>query len=545
MDFAQRGFAALTLTVIFLAVLFGGATRPGFLGDVIVQLAAVPLLLWSLNRLRDQGSLGSAPVLFCVALCLLPLIHVVPLPPALWTALPQRDVAQGALALAGQDVGWRPLSLDPAQTWLILPALVPGLAVLLAVISMSHRQRRLVVFGLLAAALLSAGFGLIQDTPANKFADTLIENSGSRGFFVNRNHFAALCYAMIVFACALAADATRELAAQSRSDWRTRDILMGVGSIAFILVLLTAIVLSRSRAGLILALLALVCGGLVTASDRRASVLGAKSRILIVVGVVGFIGAAQFALLRVIGRFQDPLQEARLTFIDVTWRAAKDFWPFGSGLGSFVTVYKTYEQPNGIVPGLYVNRAHNELLDLLLEAGLPGVVLFAGFMVWFALRLWRVWRGVGHGSPLDRLLTRAASLVVLLLLAHGLVDYPMRTAAMAAVFALCCGMLVAPARPQHASDLDDLDGDDSAEPTVVTRVASAPPRRAFEGGWGPRVASGEPRAAEPPHSSAPPRDFPSGPKPAGSSTGRPNSWGDGIQWPEDWRPPSKVDEKDK
>ena len=52
----------------------------------------------------------------------------------------------------------------------------------------------------------------------------------------------------------------------------------------------------------------------------------------------------------------------------------------------------------------------------------------------------------------ERTLTRAAGLVVLLLIAHSFVDYPLRTNAMLGVFAFACALLVDPHRgrfPDH------------------------------------------------------------------------------------------------
>ncbi len=49
------------------------------------------------------------------------------------------------------------------------------------------------------------------------------------------------------------------------------------------------------------------------------------------------------------------------------------------------------------------------------------------------------------------MLERAASLVILLLLAHSLVDYPLRTAALSAIFAFFCAVLGAPAAEPQLS----------------------------------------------------------------------------------------------
>ncbi len=57
-----------------------------------------------------------------------------------------------------------------------------------------------------------------------------------------------------------------------------------------------------------------------------------------------------------------------------TLRAAIDFLPLGSGLGTFMDVFARYQA--GTVSG-FVDHAHNDYAEALLELGLPGVVVIA------------------------------------------------------------------------------------------------------------------------------------------------------------------------
>jgi hypothetical protein len=55
----------------------------------------------------------------------------------------------------------------------------------------------------------------------------------------------------------------------------------------------------------------------------------------------------------------------------------------------------------------------------------------------------------------------AASLVIGLLLAHSLVDYPLRTTAMSVIFGLACGILAAPNDPvRGANEVRDSEPED-------------------------------------------------------------------------------------
>ena len=70
------------------------------------------------------------------------------------------------------------------------------------------------------------------------------------------------------------------------------------------------------------------------------------------------------------------------------------------------------------------------------------------FMLWFLARAFVIWtRRDGEG----RNLAAALTVVVVLLLAHSLLDYPLRTQAIEALFAFACGT-IAVYRPGRRAD---------------------------------------------------------------------------------------------
>ena len=80
--------------------------------------------------------------------------------------------------------------------------------------------------------------------------------------------------------------------------------------------------------------------------------------------------------------------------------------------------------------------------------GLLGALFGGAFLIWFynaASNAWTHPKGSDDAELV--LLNRASVLVVLLLLLHSLVDYPLRTGAMSAIFAFFCALLTAPAQP--------------------------------------------------------------------------------------------------
>jgi O-antigen ligase len=130
-----------------------------------------------------------------------------------------------------------------------------------------------------------------------------------------------------------------------------------------------------------------------------------------------------------------------------TLAATKEFLPLGSGLGSFRRVYPLFENPDTIVPTI-VNHAHNDYAELALETGLPGIGLIVLFLIWWAAAARRAWTSSDASD-----FARAASIASAAILVHSLVDYPLRTAAISTIFAMCLALLVqrrAPARAEKA-----------------------------------------------------------------------------------------------
>ena len=120
--------------------------------------------------------------------------------------------------------------------------------------------------------------------------------------------------------------------------------------------------------------------------------------------------------------------------------AAQGYLPLGSGVGSFEVVYGGVEPLTQVSP-IFFNHAHNDYLELWLETGLAGAALFALFASWLAWRSVRIWRrriAAGGGS-----LAAACTLLIGLLLAHSAVDYPLRTQTLAVLFAFACATIAA------------------------------------------------------------------------------------------------------
>jgi O-antigen ligase len=127
-------------------------------------------------------------------------------------------------------------------------------------------------------------------------------------------------------------------------------------------------------------------------------------------------------------------------------RAAVAAFPAGTGFGSFQQVYRVYEDPSAVT-GTYVNHAHNDVIELFVEGGVPAMLLLGAFLLWWSRRAFQVWRQT------DRQVAKAATIASAAILAHSLVDYPLRTPGMAAIFAFCISVMAVTRERRRGGDV--------------------------------------------------------------------------------------------
>ena len=112
---------------------------------------------------------------------------------------------------------------------------------------------------------------------------------------------------------------------------------------------------------------------------------------------------------------------------------------FGFGLGTFPTAYPPYQ---GFYSNIFVNEAHNDYAQLLVEMGLVGFAI----VLWYLFLLFRAaWRKLKSGKlGVNGGLALAGSLGCAGILAHSFFDFNLQVAANAAWFYALAAMVAAP-----------------------------------------------------------------------------------------------------
>jgi O-antigen ligase len=438
--------------VMFIAFVFGGGTYQRSWPDAVVQVASLPLLIWAIPqvRLRWSNERVRGALLLAGAVVALPLMQLVPLPPVLWTLIPARDFVAAGFTEVLDGLPWFPISLSPAETWRSALSLLPPIAIFLSVIGLDRSARRTLTLLFIGFVFLSVVVGLAQAAqgPSGPFR-FYGESTAAEGFFLNRNHFAAFLYAAVPFTAAWIVGLV--------ADRRPHILVAAMLCLLVFASLLLGLGIARSRVGLMLAVLAAL-SSFALARTSRGGLPKVKARKYLFAGAfVGALLVFQFAALGLLQRLEaDPLADARWTINSVTFPAAVDFLPFGSGFGTFDSIYMMYESSDLLTPS-YVNNAHNDYAELLLEAGLPAAVVVALFFWCFLLNAFRAWRKPeGHVRAVDVALSRAATISIVLLVIHSAFDYPLRAAAISTLFAFACALIL-PAAPAASNEAPEGD----------------------------------------------------------------------------------------
>jgi O-antigen ligase len=437
----RNWYPAFTVAFLVVALVCGGSSSSA-LSAAVVRIGAVPVLALGLWRLSQRPTTPGArwPLILLAAGGAVIVAQLIPMPPDVWQALPgHRTVADGYRA-AEMAAPWLPISLTPDATWSSLLGLIPPSAMLIATLTLAVSERRLLAAAVLAVALLSAALGMLQkaggtDSALRLYAITNPESAV--GFFANRNHqadFLALTLPLAAY-----------LAARWAGRGRARTFFWAAVGVGFAIVMASCVATTGSRAGLLLVALGTAGGGLVVLRAhakspgpgwRLAALAAPAALTLMAAGLITL--AVDPRLERAVLARSGP--ELRLELNPEVARAGRAFAPLGSGAGSFATVYQMFEPLQSMGP-TFVNHAHDDFVEVWLEAGVAGTALVLAFAAWWVAATWHV---VQDRRVSGAALSLAGSLMVGMSLIHSLVDYPLRTPALITLFAFACGLIVPP-----------------------------------------------------------------------------------------------------
>lgn len=428
------------LLVAFLVILWvaGGASRADVLGQSVVRFFAWSIIVVAILAIpRVNWRAVKEPAIIFGAAVLLIALQLVPLPPSIWTELPGRAIFTQAAVLTETDQPWRSLSISASGTTNALASLIVPAVVLLLASNLTREQHwRIAMFVL---GLVGAGtvLGVLQFSGAaidNPLINTV--TGAVSGNFANRNHFALF----LAIGCVLAlAWAFRE----ETPPWKA------AAALGLIIIFVLMVLATGSRSGVVIGLSGIFLT-LLAFRRRAAQQFKAIPRKIavpvVILGSAVLMGAIWLSvgLDRAVSVDRATTLDGEADLRSQIWptviEMTQQYFPAGTGFGNFDPLFRISE-PDGLLNPQYINHAHNDWLQIVLEGGLLGLVLLSVAVVWFALRSYQAWTS-NQGAAGGRALAKAGSVVGAVILAASVTDYPARTPLVMALLILAATWLV-------------------------------------------------------------------------------------------------------
>ncbi|MEZ5696752.1 MAG: O-antigen ligase family protein, partial [Sphingomonadaceae bacterium] len=386
----SRFWVILSAFLVITAFL-GGSSRQDVVQAAFLR-PLIPLFLFPVLFIVSRDNLRKAPLLLISMFVLVSwiAIQLIPLPPSMFQSLTNRRILTEIDTVLLVDQHWRPISMAPSRGWnALFGVLVPFFGLLLAVVS--GARSKLLLLLMASVGLLNAMIGFLQvlgERSGPLYFYSITSRGSAVGLFANENHSSA-------FSCVTLLALTWLFLAARRSEVPTW--LRYLFAPAFVFVFLSTLI-SGSRGGLALAVVAAMVSvfaigignlrpqpavpqnTLLRWRERYPVLIAAILFSIVVSLIVAFIGLGRSSA------FEEIL--ARETFQDLRWRLwpvlsemMSEHWLVGTGFGSFEEVYHLYEPTDLLLPR-YINQAHNDWAQLVIEGGLPAVLMLLVLVAW-------------------------------------------------------------------------------------------------------------------------------------------------------------------
>jgi putative inorganic carbon (hco3(-)) transporter len=374
--FVLRIAEAGLVIAIWIAVLAFGGTSPAFFFPVQIIILGLGVLLLTAS-LRAPLTTSHFPVLIPFLLVALVLLQILPFP-----------------GRASQTI-----SIAPYQTvsqLLLLATYLTAFYLVLLVFEDRNAKRRL-IYALIALGAFEAFYGLVQYLTGWQHIFAYVKKyylEDATGTYINRNHFAGLLEMVLPFTVALAFDLAGKLrGAAQRSEAKARNLLVASEFFPLIflsflaLAIFTALILSRSRMGIISAvasLIAILALAGSTLPSKRVRIAAAALFFVGIVGIVVWVGSDPVVRrFEVLGQEYSQTGQNRISIWRDTFKLIRRHPWLGTGLGTFSVAYTSVQT---VFLNRLVDHAHCDYLEVVTELGWPGGILVFGSFFWILAR---------------------------------------------------------------------------------------------------------------------------------------------------------------
>ena len=439
------------IVAVCVAVLAFGGTVPSFFA--ITQVIIFGLgVVFLLTRQFSRDTSFHIPIACPLLLVALVLLQLCPLPVSL---APMFGRVRDELPSGSYFT----ISMERYQTVSHLLLLVTYLTAFFLTLFLcrDRNAKKRLVFALVSLGAFEALYGLIQYLTGWQQIFAYVKKyylEEATGTYINRNHFAGFLEMIFPFVIVLALRWTYLLSKNTSGTAGTfrklvsRTELVSVVFWLFLaIVILAALILSRSRMGIISALVSLVAilalAGTSTVGPRARAAVAAVFFIG-VLGLVVWIGSDPvMSRFETLGQEYNLSGQSRVSIWHDTLGLIRQHPFLGTGLGSFFVAYTSVQTA---FLNLLVEHAHCDYLEVATELGLPGAILVFGSIFWVLAQSARRY------GKLEERFDKAVSLACIgsigAILVHSLADFNLYIPANALVFTMILAMAWSSAHPE-------------------------------------------------------------------------------------------------
>lgn len=371
------------------------------------------------------------------------------------------------------------ISLIPANT------LKEGLELLsyvllgfLIIKTVRKKQIKRIYFTLVCMGIFQAFYGMFelsQKNPRILFYRKIYNLDSVTGTFVNRNHFSGYLEMLLPLAIGLVL-ARIDIFSMARMSWREKFLRLSDKGLSTNLLLLfgilgmsLAILFSNSRSGAFLLVYSFFLFFGISALYYRN--VREQDRKIMNFLKLAFLGVIVLSLYIGIGstlnRFamNEILHEGRPAIWANTIEIFKDYPLFGSGLGTFPSIYPGLETMGSPIN---VYHAHNDYLEYLAELGFLGMSLLIGGILFILVNSFLFWKMRKHREVKG--LTLGGIIAIICMLFHSITDFNLHIPANMLTFSVILSLTVVLStyRYRKPDEKDDI----SKLKTQVSRIIS-------------------------------------------------------------------------
>ena len=437
---AQTNFSTpfyILLGVLFLLPIPLGANRPWAWS--FFQIVIFGLSFYTTFHLRSSAFAGIKAhknmILLWLAFILVALLQIIPMPQTMMELL--SPTSSKFYELANADTYF--VSVDVGQSIISLMKLLSLFCLLVLIMQLINSEQRikLLLLTMVASGTFQALYGsfeILLGIERSLVFDLEVSESAT-GSFVYRNHYAnflMLCLSAGIGLMVATLEKDKFMSRKDRVRSAANSLLSSKAIVRICLVIMViALVMSRSRMGNTAFFVSVAVIGLIALVLIRNRSNGLFIFVVSMFIVDLMIVSAYFGLSRVKDRLEQTSldQETRDEVIREAVQIVQDFPLFGSGGGSFYSIFPQYQTSEIFA---FYDHAHNEYVQFTIEYGVTGVfilLLILLFTIYKAIRAMYM-----RKNSIFKGLSFAILMVLLAMSMHMSVDFPLQGYANACYF---------------------------------------------------------------------------------------------------------------